>query len=97
MPSDIPFSRSLWVAAISRMFARMVLGPAQTVEFLFLENAQQLHLHGRIDVSNLIQKKRSALGKFEAALLACHRTRERIFFVAEQFGFDQRFGAGRRS
>ena len=66
------------------------LGAAQPVDLPLLEHAQQLDLRGQVDVADLVQEQRAAVGQLEAALLARLRARERALLEAEQLGFDQR-------
>ena len=63
------FSRSLLVAATSRMFARMVVGAAQPLELALLQHAQQLHLRAQVQLADLVEEERAAVGQLEAALL----------------------------
>ena len=75
MPAAIAFSRSLLVAAISRTFDLDRLGAAEPLELALLQHAQQLHLRRQVDVADLVEEQRAALGQLEAALLARLRRR----------------------
>ena len=68
------------------------LGAAKPLEFPLLEDPQQLHLGAEVDVADLVEQQRSAVGQLEAALLALLGAGERALFVAEELRLDQRFG-----
>ena len=55
-----------------------------------LEHAQQFHLRGRIDLADLVEKDRAAVGDFEAALAILPRVGERAAHVAEHLALEQR-------
>ena len=60
------------MAATSRTLTRMRLGAAEALDLALLERAQQLHLGRHVDVADLVEEERAALGQLEAALLgAC--------------------------
>ena len=89
---SMSFSRSLLVAAIRRTSALMVERAADPLELPLLQDAQELDLHGRGQVSDLVEEERAALGQLEAALPRCHRAREGALLVAEQLALDHPFG-----
>ena len=62
---------------------------ANSRERAFLQEAQQLHLHGDGEIADFIQKQRSAVRRFGQTDATFTRVRKRAFFMAEQFGFDQ--------
>ena len=63
-------------------------------ELALLENAQQLHLRGRREVTDFIQKDRALIGHFKAPLAHSDGPGERAFLVAKEFAFDNGFGQG---
>src|SRR4029077_17220991 len=60
--------------------------PAES--FLF-EHLQQLWLNLQIDIPNLVEKNRAAMGHFKKALLASGGAGKRAFLVPEEFGFQK--------
>src|SRR5262245_52244252 len=58
----------------------------------FLQCAQQFDLQGRARLADLVQKDRPAFGLLEQAFLICDRAGEAPSRVAEELGFEQRFG-----
>jgi hypothetical protein len=69
---------------------------AERRHLAFFEHAQQARLQGERHVADLVEEQCAATGLRDAAdgtFLA--RARECAFFVAQQFGFDQRFRDGR--
>ena len=95
MPSAIAFSMSLLVAAIMRTLTLHGLGAAEALELALLQHAQQLHLRAEVDVADLVEEERAALGHLEAPLLAGVGAGERALLVAEQLRLDQRVGQRR--
>src|SRR4051812_820597 len=71
------------------------LGTADAVELALLQDAQQFHLGGEVDVADLVQEQRAAVGELESSFLARLGTRERALFVAEQLGLYQALGQRR--
>ena len=65
---------------------------AEPLEFALLQNAQQLHLRGRRNVADFIEKQRALVGQFEFSGLAGGRAGEGALFVAEEFAFQKIFG-----
>ena len=68
------------------------LGAAQTLELSLLQDAEQLDLRRRVEVTDLIQKQGAAVGQLKAPFLAAFGASERPLLVAEQLGLDQRVG-----
>src|SRR5215213_8916170 len=66
--------------------------PAHAPYAPLLQHAQHLHLHRGRRLAYLVEKYRPALGRFEQALAVGDSAREGPFHVAEQLGFEQRFG-----
>ena len=69
--------------------------PPSALELALLQHAQQLHLRAEVDVADLVEKQRAAVGQLEAALLPRLRAGERALLVAEQLGLDQALGQRR--
>ena len=62
---------------------------ADALEHALLQHAQQLHLHRRAHVADLVEEQRAALGDLEAALAGGDRAGEDAFLVAEQLALEQ--------
>jgi hypothetical protein len=56
---------------------------AETLEFLFLKNAQEFRLKLERDVADFIEKERAFVGEFEAACFLGDGAGERAFLVTE--------------
>ncbi len=65
---------------------------ADALELLLLQRAQQLHLHRRRHVADLVEEQRPAVGELEPPELLLDRTGERALLVAEQLALEQRLG-----
>ena len=65
---------------------------ADPLQFVLLEHAQQLGLHGRRGLADLVEEQGAAVGLDEAALAAAVGAGEGAPLVAEQLGFEQGFG-----
>jgi len=63
-------------------------------EFPLLENAEELGLEGKGDLTDLVEENGAAIGQFESAIPLVGRAGEGAFFVAEEFAFDERLGDG---
>ncbi|MCY1431223.1 hypothetical protein D9M71_471860 [compost metagenome] len=61
----------------------------------FLQHTQQASLGFERQFANFIEEQRTAIGGLHQAGAPGAGAGERAFFVAEQLGFDQRFGDGR--
>ena len=68
------------------------LGAAQALELPLLQHPQQLHLGGQVDVADLVEEQRAALGELEPPLLALLGAGEGALLVAEQLRLDQAVG-----
>src|SRR4051812_13146555 len=68
------------------------LFPADTADLMLLKDAQELGLHVRTDVANLIKKTGPALSFFEHAFFLRHRSSKGAAHVAEEFTFKECFG-----
>ena len=55
------------MAAITRTSLRMVVIAAHALELPLLQHAQQLHLHVRRQVADLVEEDRAAVGELETA------------------------------
>ena len=62
---------------------------ADGTDFFFLEETQQLGLHFERKFADLVEKNGSGIGRLQQSLLGAQSTGKRVFFVAEQFAFDQ--------
>ena len=62
---------------------------ADALEHALLQHAQQLHLHGRAHVADLVEEQRAAFGDLEAALARRDGAGERALLVAEQLALEQ--------
>ena len=71
------------------------LGAAHRPHLAVLQGAQQLGLHLRPHVADLVEEQRALVGQLEQAALGRHRPGERPAHVAEQLGLQQRFGQRR--
>ena len=63
---------------------------ADALELALLQDAQQLRLHGRRHLADLVEEERAAVGHFELALLLRERAGEGAALVAEQLRLQQR-------
>ena len=70
------------------------LRAAHPLETPFLQHAQQLGLHRRRDVADLVEEQRAAVGLLETALALADGPGERAFLVAEQLTFQKGFREG---
>src|SRR5271165_3239010 len=62
--------------------------PAQTVERLAIENAQQLDLRLRLQFSDFVEEERSLVGQFKKPGLGSVGAAEGTLFVSEKFALD---------
>src|SRR6266404_8381418 len=58
---------------------------AEPLEFLLLQDAQQLRLKFERNVADLIKKERALVRRLKASRFLRDRSRERSFFMTEQF------------
>ena len=65
------------------------LGAAQPLELALLQHAQQLDLRREVQLADLVEEQRAAVGQLEAPLLGGVRAGERALLVAEQLRLDQ--------
>jgi hypothetical protein len=65
-----------------------VLHIAEPAEAFLLEHLQQLRLDLDVDVADLVEKQRAAMGKIEESLLRLHGSGERSALVSEQLRFE---------
>ena len=77
------------VAATTRTLTRRVERAAQPLEFLLLQNTQQLRLQFERNIADLIQEQRAAIRRFETAQLLRHRARKGPFFMAEELALQE--------
>ena len=69
------------------------VGAAQPLELTLLQHPQQLHLGGEVDVADLVEEQRAALGELEPPFLARLGAGEGALLVAEQLRLDQAVGS----
>src|SRR5271166_5398463 len=62
---------------------------AKTLKLLLLQNSQQLGLQFEWYITNLVEKQCAPICQLETAHLTGGRARERPFFVAEEFTFQE--------
>ena len=67
---------------------------ADRTDLAVLQHAQQLHLHRRRHVADLVEKHRAAVRLLEDALAIRDRAGERAAYVAEQLRFEERLRDG---
>ena len=70
------------------------VGAADAPHLAFLEHAQELRLHARAHLADLVEEARPARRRFEEASLVGERPRERTLEVAEQLALEERLGEG---
>ncbi len=70
------------------------LRTAEPLDVPILQDAEQLHLHVRGQVADLVEKNRRVVGQFEAPDLSRRRAGEGAFLPAEQLAFHQGPGNG---
>ena len=68
------------------------LAVAHALELPFLQCAQQLHLQARAHRTHFVKEQRALVGLLESALTRPDGSGKRASHVAEEFGFEQRFG-----
>ena len=71
------------------------LGRADAPDLALLEHAQELHLHLRADLADLVEEERPAVGLLEEAALRGGRARERAPLVPEELTLEDRLGERR--
>ena len=67
---------------------------AQAVELHLLEDAQKFYLGEQAEVADFIEEERAVAGLLKVAFASADRAGECAFFMAEEFGFNQRFRDG---
>src|SRR5262249_11738223 len=67
---------------------------ADPLEGHFLQNAQELGLHLQVDVADLVEKERTAVGQLEAADLVPVGARKSPLDVSEKLTFQEALGQG---
>src|ERR1700731_2666872 len=61
----------------------------QTLKLLFLQNAQQLGLQRRRNITHFVQEERAFVCRLETANLLRYGSGERAFLVAKELAFQQ--------
>jgi hypothetical protein len=59
------------------------------LEALLLQHPQQLGLHGRLDLADLVEHQRAAVGQLEPPLAELVSAGERALLVAEKLALEQ--------
>ena len=80
---------------MTRMSACSDARAAEAHELALLEHAQQLGLHRRRHLADLVEEQHAAVGLFDASGLGRHGAGERAALVAEQLRFEQLIGQRR--
>src|SRR3954469_9382621 len=62
---------------------------AYALDFALLEHAEQLGLHGKGHIADLVQEERTAAGSLELAPTLLRRTGERAGLVTEHLALDE--------
>src|SRR5262245_56015789 len=68
---------------------RNVLSSSQPAYFERFQDPQQLRLNVELELANLVEEYRSAVGLDEVPVVRAHRAREGSTLMAEQLGFEQ--------
>src|SRR5215472_419095 len=68
------------------------IAPADPLDDLVLQKAQQLHLHWQRHIADLVQEQGPAIGAFYSADGLLERASERALFVPEELALEQRLG-----
>src|SRR5437016_5731262 len=71
-----------------------IFGAAQTHEFAFLDDPQQLSLRFQADGGNLVKENGALIGHLEEPLLGGDGARERTLYMAEELRFEKVNGDG---
>src|SRR6516225_3215550 len=66
------------------------IAPADPLDDLILQKAQQFHLHRQRHVADLVQEQGPAIGAFDSADRLLERSSERALFVTEELAFEKR-------
>ena len=82
---------------MTRTSTRARRGVADGQDLALLQDAQQLDLHGRRHVADLVEEERAAVGDLEQPLLVGQRAGEGALAMAEQLALEQRLARARRS
>ena len=82
------------VVAMMRASTLIVRVPPDPLEFVLLQNAQQLGLKRQGNFGDFVEEQRAAVGQLEAALALHRRAGEGAFFVAEEFALEEVFRHG---
>src|SRR5688500_7335294 len=64
---------------------------AYPFKLALLQHSQQLHLHSRTQITDLVQKERATIRKFEAAFVSLSCRSECAFLMTKQFRLNQSF------
>ena len=67
---------------------------AEPLDLAVLEDAQELRLEGGVELADLVEEERPAVGELEPARLRLGRAGEGALLVAEELALDERGGQG---
>src|SRR6202008_4343597 len=70
------------------------LRTADAFEFTFLQHPQECNLSVQRQLPDFVEENSSSVRQFKSTEAALHRPGERTFFVAKEFGRNQRWGKG---
>ena len=73
------------------------LGLADAADLARLQETQQLHLDVLVQLAELVEEQRAAVGHLEQALVVAVGAGERALAMAEQLALDQVLATARRS
>ena len=93
--SELPFSNEFLEILVRRRHDAHIhldgLHPADSGEFAFLQDAQQLGLRHGAEVADFVEEQRAGIGEFELSDASGRGIRERAFLMAEELTLDERF------
>jgi hypothetical protein len=72
----------------------VLLRGADLAHFLFLDRAQELHLHLQRQVGDFVEEQRSSIGRLEETVAVGLGAGERAFAIAEELALHQVLGDG---
>jgi hypothetical protein len=72
----------------------MCAAASQSLELLFLQNAQKFRLQGQRQITDFVQEKRAGIGHFEAAHSLCYGPGKGASLVPKQLTLQQIEGNG---
>ena len=79
------------VACLTILYA-LIFRRADWSDFSFLQNTEKFHLHRGRHLTDLVQKDRAAICRFEQAFTIRGGAGKRTLHITKQLRFEQRFG-----